>query len=124
RVGDGLQLREAIADRRHARLLCEHAIVSARHGAGHRRTALKTGSLACRNGAATIHQGWGLGEGTTMSMFSTSSPRPMIPSLAETYAKAEPWAYVLLRVVAGAMLIPHGWPKVMAGPAAVAAGAM
>jgi len=48
----------------------------------------------------------------------------MIPALAGIYPQAEPWAYLLLRVVAGAMLIPHGWPKLMAGPAAVAAGAM
>jgi putative oxidoreductase len=40
------------------------------------------------------------------------------------YPQAEQWSYLLLRVVAGAMLIPHGWPKVMAGPAAVAAGTM
>jgi putative oxidoreductase len=38
--------------------------------------------------------------------------------------QGEPWAYLLLRVVAGAMLIAHGWPKLMAGPAAVAASAM
>jgi putative oxidoreductase len=48
----------------------------------------------------------------------------MIPALAGFYAKAEPWAYLLLRVVAGAMLIPHGWPKLMAGPAAIASGVM
>ena len=59
-----------------------------------------------------------------MTVFSTSGPRPMIPALAGTYANAEPWAYLLLRVVTGAMLIAHGWPKLMAGPAAVAAGAM
>lgn len=59
-----------------------------------------------------------------MSIFGTSGPRPMIPALAGTYAKAEPWAYLLLRVVAGAMLIAHGWPKLMAGPAAIAANVM
>jgi len=59
-----------------------------------------------------------------MSMFATSGPKPMIPALAGTYAKAEPWAYLLLRVVTGAMLIAHGCPRLMAGPAAVAAGAM
>ena len=30
----------------------------------------------------------------------------------------------MLRVVAGLMLIPHVWPKLMAGPSAVAANAM
>jgi putative oxidoreductase len=48
----------------------------------------------------------------------------MIPALAGTYTKAEPWAYLLLRVVAGAMLIAHGWPKLMAGPAAIATNVM
>jgi putative oxidoreductase len=48
----------------------------------------------------------------------------MIPALAGTYATTEPLAYLLLRVVTGAMLIAHGWPKLMAGPAAVAANAM
>jgi len=59
-----------------------------------------------------------------MTIFSTSGPRPMIPALAGTYAKAEPWGYLLLRVVTGAMLIAHGWPKLMAGPAAIAANVM
>jgi putative oxidoreductase len=48
----------------------------------------------------------------------------MLPGLSAMYVQGEPWAYLLLRVVAGAMLIAHGWPKLMAGPAAVAAGAM
>ena len=59
-----------------------------------------------------------------MSWFGGSGPRPMIPALSGIYPQAEQWGYLLLRVVAGAMLIPHGWPKLMAGPAAVAAGAM
>ena len=57
-----------------------------------------------------------------MSMMG--SPRPIVPALGKYYAQAEPWAYVLLRVVAGLMLIPHVWPKLMAGPAAVAANVM
>jgi putative oxidoreductase len=59
-----------------------------------------------------------------MSMFGGSGPRPMIPALSRMYPQAEQWGYLLLRVVAGAMLVPHGWPKLMAGPAAIAAGAM
>jgi putative oxidoreductase len=48
----------------------------------------------------------------------------MIPALSRMYPQATEWAYLLLRVVAGAMLIPHGWPKLMAGPAAIAANVM
>jgi putative oxidoreductase len=48
----------------------------------------------------------------------------MIPALSGMYPQAEQWGYLLLRVTAGAMLIAHGWPKLMAGPAAVAAGTM
>ena len=59
-----------------------------------------------------------------MSMIGGGGPQPLLPGLGRIYPQAEPWAYLLLRVVAGAMLIPHGWPKLMAGPAAVAAGAM
>jgi putative oxidoreductase len=59
-----------------------------------------------------------------MSMFGGSGPRPMFPALAKMYPQAGEWAYLLLRVVAGAMLIPHGWPKLMAGPAAIAANVM
>ena len=59
-----------------------------------------------------------------MAMFGGGGPRPVIPALSGMYPQAEQWAYLLLRVTAGAMLIPHGWPKLMAGPAAVAAGTM
>src|SRR5690242_4410879 len=78
----------------------------------------------CRNDARHHPSRMGFGGETTMSMSGTSSPRPMIPALAGTYATTEPLAYLLLRVVTGAMLIAHGWPKLMAGPAAVAANAM
>ena len=59
-----------------------------------------------------------------MAWFGGGGPRPMVPALAKMYPQAEQWGYLLLRVVAGAMLIPHGWPKLMAGPAAVAANVM
>jgi len=57
-------------------------------------------------------------------MSMTDGPRPIIPALSKHYPCATEWAYVLLRVVAGLMLIPHVWPKLMAGPAAVAANVM
>jgi putative oxidoreductase len=40
------------------------------------------------------------------------------------YGQWTEWAYLLLRVAAGLMLIPHVWPKLMAGPAAIAANVM
>lgn len=55
---------------------------------------------------------------------SMDGNRHVIPALGRIYPQAEEWAYVLLRVVAGLMLIPHVWPKLMAGPAAVAANVM
>ena len=39
-------------------------------------------------------------------------PRPLIPALGRHYAFASDLAYLIVRVTAGLMLIPHGWPKV------------
>lgn len=50
--------------------------------------------------------------------------KPVIPALARHYPAATDWSYLLLRVTAGLMLIPHVWPKLMVGPAAVAANVM
>ena len=51
---------------------------------------------------------------------------PAVPDADPTnrYPQAAEWAYVLLRVAAGLMLIPHVWPKLMAGPTAIAANVM
>jgi putative oxidoreductase len=57
-------------------------------------------------------------------MSTAESTRPLIPALSKIYPQASEWGYLLLRVVAGLMLLPHGWPKLMAGPAAVAANVM
>lgn len=57
-------------------------------------------------------------------MSMTENPRPIIPALGKHYACAGDWAYLLLRVAAGLMLTTHVWPKLMAGPAAVAANVM
>src|SRR3954447_20769330 len=51
----------------------------------------------------------------------TGEPRPLIPALARFYPTAADLAWTLVRVTAGLMVIPHGWPKLMAGPAAVGA---
>lgn len=57
-------------------------------------------------------------------MSMTDGPRPIIPMLGRHYPCAGDWAYLLLRAAAGLMLIPHVWPKLMMGPAALAAGVM
>ena len=48
----------------------------------------------------------------------------IFPGLGGLYAAAADYTYPLLRVVVGLLLIPHGWPKLMAGASAVAAGAL
>lgn len=60
----------------------------------------------------------------TISSSQGGEPRPLIPALAKYYSCAADWGYVLLRVTAGLMFIPHVWPKLMAGPSAIAANVM
>jgi putative oxidoreductase len=57
-------------------------------------------------------------------MATATANRPLIPALGKIYPQAEEWGYLLLRVVAGLMLLTHVWPKLMSGPAAVAANVM
>jgi putative oxidoreductase len=45
-------------------------------------------------------------------------PRPLIPALGRYYGFASDLAYLIVRVTAGLMLIPHGWPKVFTRGAA------
>jgi putative oxidoreductase len=47
-------------------------------------------------------------------------PRLLIPQLKRFYDFVEPLSWVLVRVTAGLMILPHGWPKLMAGVAATA----
>jgi len=54
----------------------------------------------------------------------TGEPRPLIPALAPFYAAARPFSWLLIRLTVGLMLIPHGWPKLMAGIGPVAANAL
>jgi putative oxidoreductase len=49
-----------------------------------------------------------------------AQPRLLIPQLQAFYRWAEPLSWALVRVTAGLMLIPHGWPKLMAGVSATA----
>jgi putative oxidoreductase len=43
------------------------------------------------------------------------APRLLIPQLRGFYDWAEPLSWALVRITAGLMLIPHGWPKLMMG---------
>ena len=47
-------------------------------------------------------------------------PRLLIPQLRGFYEWAEPISWLLVRLTAGLMLIPHGWPKLMMGISATA----
>ncbi len=46
---------------------------------------------------------------------STSAPQPIIPGLAGIYEPLKPYAYPIVRFVAGAWMIPHGYPKLIGG---------
>ena len=47
-------------------------------------------------------------------------PRLLIPQLRGFYDRMEPVSWLLIRLTAGLMLIPHGWPKLMMGITATA----
>lgn len=51
-------------------------------------------------------------------------PRPLIPALARYYPLLSDVAYLIVRVTAGLMLIPHGWPKVTTMGVTGVSGAM
>jgi putative oxidoreductase len=55
---------------------------------------------------------------------SDAQPRLLIPALKPFYDWVEPLTWTLIRVTAGAMILPHGWPKLMAGIDATAAMAL
>jgi putative oxidoreductase len=57
-------------------------------------------------------------------MEAVAKPRLLIPGLQKFYAWAEPVSYLIVRLTVGLMLIPHGWPKLMAGIGPVAANAL
>jgi putative oxidoreductase len=44
-----------------------------------------------------------------------SAPRLLIPQLRGFYDRVEPLSWLLIRLTAGLMIIPHGWPKLMMG---------
>jgi len=47
----------------------------------------------------------------------TTAPKAILPSLARLHGPLAPFAYALLRVSAGAILIPHGVQELLAGGA-------
>ena len=49
-----------------------------------------------------------------------TAPRLLIPQLRGFYDCVEPLSWALIRITAGLMLIPHGWPKLMMGITATA----
>jgi putative oxidoreductase len=53
-----------------------------------------------------------------------TAPRLLVPQLKSFYEWAEPISWLLIRLTAGLMIIPHGWPKLMAGVGATAATAL
>ena len=53
-----------------------------------------------------------------------AQPKLLFPQLRPFYDWAEPLSWALVRITAGLMLIPHGWPKLMAGVGPVAANAL
>src|SRR5262245_57238417 len=44
-----------------------------------------------------------------------AQPKLLFPQLQSFYRGAEPLSWALVRITAGLMLIPHGWPKLMMG---------
>lgn len=44
-----------------------------------------------------------------------SDPRLLIPQLKPFYDWVEPLTWPMIRMTVGLMIIPHGWPKLMAG---------
>jgi putative oxidoreductase len=49
-----------------------------------------------------------------------TAPRLLIPQLRPFYERVEPLSWLLIRLTAGLMIIPHGWPKLMMGVSATA----
>jgi putative oxidoreductase len=49
-----------------------------------------------------------------------AAPRLLFPALRPFYDRVEPLSWLLIRITAGLMLIPHGWPKLMMGITATA----
>jgi putative oxidoreductase len=53
-----------------------------------------------------------------------AAPKLLFPKLKPFYDWAEPLSDLLVRLTVGLMILPHGWPKLMAGVGPTAAGAL
>lgn len=53
-----------------------------------------------------------------------SDPKPMFPALRAVYENVAELYWPLIRVTAGAILLTHGWPKVVAGVQVFAANSL
>ncbi len=60
-------------------------------------------------------------EEVVMTGIEAGVPKSFVPSLARLYRPLEPWSYAVLRLAAGAIMMPHGAQKLFGG-AAVAGG--
>ena len=49
-----------------------------------------------------------------------TAPRLLLQGLKPFYDRVEPLSWALIRITAGLMIIPHGWPKLMMGVDATA----
>ena len=59
-----------------------------------------------------------------MNQQAGSDPRLLIPQLRSFYDWVNPLSWLLVRVTVGLMLLPHGWPKFVAGISATAASTL
>src|SRR5712692_9459653 len=57
-------------------------------------------------------------EGLTMD--AQEEPRLLFPKLKPFYDRVAPLTWPLIRLTVGLMILPHGWPKLMAGVTATA----
>ena len=53
-------------------------------------------------------------------MEAVKEPRLLFPKLKPFYHWVEPLTWPLIRLTVGLMILPHGWPKLMAGVTATA----
>ena len=53
-----------------------------------------------------------------------ADPKPMVPGVRGLYENIAEFYWPLIRITAGAVLFTHGWPKLMAGAQAFAAGSL
>jgi len=78
-------------------------------------------AVCCWGGSACLKQSY-LGGG--MNQQASGDPKLLIPQLRSFYDWVNPLSWLLVRVTVGLMLLPHGWPKFVAGISATAAATL